>query len=222
MRLLVVNPNTSETVTGVVARAAPRFASPGTEFTFVTGSFGARVVVTRSEEAVAAHGTVDLIGRNAAGHDAIVLAISFDSGLRAARELTGLPVLGMTEAALLSATTLGRRIGLVILAGRSRPLYEDLVESYGLGRLVCGIRSLDNDSLYGDSTATGGGAELAAAARDLVRSERADVVVLVGAVLAGRSVEVERAAGVPVLDGIRAAVPLAEALVRMRQGASAD
>jgi allantoin racemase len=213
MRLLIINPNTSTIVTGVVAAAAPRFASPGTEFVFATGRFGGSVVATRSENAIAAHATVDLVARHAAGCDGIVLAISFDTGLAAARELSGLPVLGFTEAAMLAASTMGSRVGLIVLASRTKPLYEELAGNYGCRRL-CGIESLDDEAFY--SGGDRGGPQLLESARRLVERDGAEVVVLAGAVLGGRSAEIESQIPVPVIDGLRCAVPMIEALVRIK------
>lgn len=100
MRLLIVNANTSQRVTDIVADVAKGLCSPGTELRFATGTFGASVIASRTENAVAAHSTVDLVARHAGGCDGVLIAVSYDSGLRAARELLGVPVVGITEAAL--------------------------------------------------------------------------------------------------------------------------
>jgi len=218
MRILVANPNTSETVTALVERAVRRVGSPRTEYLFATGSFGAKVVASRSENAIAGHSTVDLVTRHAKGCDGIILAISFDTGLHAARELSGLPTLGITEAALLAASTLGARVGLVVLASRTKALYRDLVGSYGLGARLCGMRALDCEGFYDDHGGGFGADQLAAAARDLVDADGAEVVVLAGAVLGSRSLDIEARVPVPVLDGLRCATPMIEAMVRIRAG----
>jgi allantoin racemase len=215
MRILVVNPNTSATVTALVTKAAKRAAAPGTEFKLAGGAFGPRVGESWSENAIAAHSTVDLVARHALGCDGIVVAISFDSGVRAARELSGLPTLGLTEASLIAASTMGARIGLVMLRSRARTLYQELIESYGASRKVCGVRALDTDVFYSDIDQRTGDAELIAAARDLVAVDGAEVVVLLGSVLGCRSLQIEQDAPVPVVDGMRCAIPMIEAMVRI-------
>jgi allantoin racemase len=127
MRLLVVNANTSEIVTEKVAAQARASASPGTEIVAVTGVIG-----TRAEHAIGEHSTVALVAEHATGCDAVVIAVSYDTGLRAARELLSVPVVGMTEAGLLTACMLGGRIGIVTFGQRVRPLYDELVAGYGL------------------------------------------------------------------------------------------
>src|SRR4051812_47582906 len=132
MRLLVVNANTSESVTEAVAAEARRVAAPGTEILPVTGAFGARVITTRAENAVAEHALLDALARHQGAFDAVLIAVSYDTGLRAARELMPVPVVGMTEAALFAAAMLGGRFGLVTFGKGTLPLYRDTVELHGL------------------------------------------------------------------------------------------
>src|SRR5512137_1045322 len=98
MRILVVNANTSAIVTEKVAVEARASASPGTEIVAVTGTFGARVIGSRSEHAIGEHSTIALVACHGADCDAVVIAVSYDTGLRGARELLPIPVVGMTEA----------------------------------------------------------------------------------------------------------------------------
>jgi len=212
MRLLIVNSNTSQRVTDVVAAAARRFAAPGTELDFATGTFGAGVIASRTENAIAAHATVDLVARHAHSCDGVLIAVSYDSGLRAARELLGVPVMGITEASLLAALTLGTRIGLVVWGRGAVSVYLETIDSYGLGSRICGTRRLDMPFTGEDAALDDA---LLGAARDLVSRDDAEVIVLVGAVLAGRSLGIECRLDVPVLDGVRCAMPMLEAMVRI-------
>ncbi len=137
MRILVVNSNTSDVVTEKVAREARASASTGTDIVAVTGTFGGRVIGTRSEHAIAEHSTIALMARHSEGSDAAAIAVSYDTGLRGARELLSIPVVGMTEAALLTACMLGGRIGVVTFGRRVLPLYQELVarlRTYGAHR----------------------------------------------------------------------------------------
>lgn len=100
MRLLLLNPNTSPFITEQVASQARRCARGGTEIVAATGGFGARVITTRTEQAIAEHATLDALAHHADGCDAVVLAVSYDTALLAAREMLAIPVVGITEAAL--------------------------------------------------------------------------------------------------------------------------
>jgi allantoin racemase len=212
MRLLLINANTSDIVTEKVAAQARLSASPGTEVVAVTGSFGARVIGTRAEHAIGEHSAVALAARHAPGCDAVVIAVSYDTGLRAVRELLDVPVVGMTEAGLLTACMLGGRIGVVTFGRRVRPLYEELATAYGLAARIAGWRTLESAAAYQRGAHDALDAELVAAARDLVERDGAETVLLSGAVMAGVPARLQAQVPVPLIDGIACAVRQAELL----------
>ena len=121
----------------------------------------------------------------------------------------------MTEAALLSACMLGGPTGLISFGKRVWPIYGELIEGYGLSGRIAGTRISENTTAYkpGDTRALDD--ELVAMAKDLVDNDRAESIVVLGAVMAGAARRIEDRVPVPVLDGMRAAIPLAEALVRI-------
>jgi allantoin racemase len=215
MRLLVVNANTSESVTAAVAAEARRIASPGTEIVAATAAFGARVITSRAENAFAEHALLDILAAHRAGADAVLIAVSYDTGLRAARELMPMPVVGMTEAALFTASMLGGRFGLVTVGRRTLPLYRDTVAMHGLSTRLAGIRAIEGSAL--DIFADRAGAERAVAAEALrlVREDGADAVILAGAAMAGMVQALAQEVPAPLLDGIACGVAMAETLVRL-------
>jgi len=216
MRLLVVNPNTSDSVTQRVAAQAGRVARPGTEIIAVTGSFGARVITTRSEQAVAEHATLDALAQHADGCDAVVLAVSFDTALRAAREMLPIPVVGITEAALLTACMLGTRIGVVVFGRRMLPMYQEVAQLHGLGARIGGWRALTDTSPYNLGADQNAVEEsIIGAVADLVDLDQCEAVVLAGAVMAGVPERLQARVTVPLLDGVACAVAQAELLVRL-------
>lgn len=215
MRLLVVNANTSELVTAKVAARARASASPGTEIVPVTGTWGARVIGTRAENAIGGHAALELMARHGAGCDAVVIAVSYDTALQAARELLPVPVVGMTEAGLLTACMLGGRIGVVVFGLRVLPLYQELVASYGLGSRVAGWRVLESTAAYTNATHDELDREIAASAADLVERDGAEVILLTGAVMSGVPARIQAGVPVPVVDCIDCAVRQAELLVRL-------
>lgn len=212
MRLLLVNANTSQFVTDKVAAAARSAVRPGTEIVPVTGRFGARVIATRTELAIAEHATVDLLAQHAPGCDAVVIAVSYDSALRAAREMLHIPVVGITEAALLTACMLGSRIGVVVFGSRVLPVYQELIASYALGGRVAGWRVVDSPAPYAAGDQTEADALTVAAARSLVEQDYCEVVVLTGAVMAGVPPRLQPQVDVPLLDGVNCGVRQAELL----------
>lgn len=215
MRLLLLNANTSEFVTRRVAGQARCSARPDTVVVPATCSFGARIIATRSELAIAQHAVLDALAHHSGACDAVVLAVSYDTALYAAREMLAVPVVGITEAALLTACMLGTRTGVVVFGGRVLPLYQELATLYGQHARIAAWRAIDSDAPYGDGDQGAVDALVVAAARDLAEREGCEVVVLAGAVMAGVPQRLQAQVAVPLLEGISCAVAQAEMLVRL-------
>ncbi len=215
MRLLILNPNTSEFVTHRVAMQARQSVRADTEICTATGTFGARVISTRTELAIAQHATMQALAEHAGGCDAVVLAVSYDTALYAAREMLSIPVVGITEAAWLSACLVGTRTGVVMFGKRVLPIYQELAVLYGLDRRIAGWRALESTAPYGDGDQTDVDQLVIAAALDLIEQDGCDVVVLAGAVMAGVPHRLQYRVPVPLLEGVSCAVAQAEMLVRL-------
>ena len=216
MKLLIANANTSTRVTEIVGEAAREVALPGTQLKLATAEFGARIIASRTEIAIAQHAILDTIARHGEDCDGILVAASYDCGVRAARELTGKPVMGLTEASLLAAMTVGSRIGLIIWGKGAPALHHEVIDSYGFAENVCGTHRVDLPALATGEDAVRLDAATVDISRILVDRHDAEVILLLGAMFSGRSLRVEQDVGVPVLDGVRCAIPLLEAMVRIR------
>jgi len=215
MRLVVVNANTSQVVTDKVLAQARASAVPGTHVVAVTGTFGAQVIGTRAEHAIGEHSTLALVAEHAPGCDAVLIAVSYDTGLRAARELLPVPVVGMTEAGLLTACMLGGRIGVVTFGRRVLPLYRELVAGYGLAGRIAGWRVLESTAAYQSGTHDALDDEIVAAALQLVDADGAETVLLAGAVMAGVPVRLQHRVPVPLIDGVACGVRQAQLLAAL-------
>ena len=143
MRLLLANPNTSQSVTDRIAAVARAYASPGTAIQAVTAVAGVPYIATRAEAVIGARAVLELFAEHAAGADAAVVAAFGDPGLGAARELLPIPVVGMAEAAMLTACMLGRRFAIITFAPALGLWYRETVDQYGLSARCSGIHWLD-------------------------------------------------------------------------------
>jgi allantoin racemase len=214
MRILLVNPNTTQAVTESCAREARAVAAPGTEIVPLTGEFGARIISSRAENAIAAHGLLTMLAKHHTGADAVLLAVSYDTALMAAREMLSIPVVGMTEAALLTAHLVGTRFGLVTFGTPS--VYRELVAERGLSARFAGLRSIDTaaSAVYANPQSVE--QRVIEAATALAKEDGAECIVLSGAAMAGFATRIKASVPVPVLDGIACGVPLCEMLVRLQ------
>lgn len=218
MKILLVNSNTSPSHTEIVSATARAAVAPGTEISALTAPYGARYIDSRTEMTIAAHATLQVLASNADGFDAAVIAAFVDPGLGAARELLPFPVVGIAEAAILTACMLGTRFAIVTVGSRAVPLFYELVDAYGLGGRLAGVRHTDGEDLDPVTNPNGTAAALAKISHDAVSVDHADVVLLGGAPLAKLRAMVAAEIEVPVLDGITCGVRQAELLVNLGVG----
>ena len=216
MRILVLNPNTSEGITARLMAAATPVASPGTELVPLTASRGVPYIATRAEAQVGGAIALEMLAERHTEFDAAIIAAFGDPGLMGARELFDLPVVGMAEAAMLSACMLGRRFSIVTFARALGPWYEECVDMHGLRGRLAGIRMLDGSFASVSDVQEEKEAVLVELANRAVVEDEADVVILAGAPLAGLAARVRDRIPVPVVDQMAAAVKQAEALVALQ------
>lgn len=215
MKLLIVNSNMTQFVTDTVAAHAGRVAAQDTEIKAVTGTFGAPVIGCRTEDAIGAHSTLDLVSRHAKDCDAVLVAVSFDSGVRAAREMLPIPVVGMTEAALVTASMLGGKFAVLTFGKRANPLYEELIQAYGLSDRSVGVSSIEVPPGFDVKDIDSTQDMLIEEIKRLVNEEGAESVYLAGAVFAGMGERMQSQVPVPLIDGISCGVKQAELLASL-------
>ncbi|MGB0554267.1 MAG: aspartate/glutamate racemase family protein [Alphaproteobacteria bacterium] len=216
MKILLVNPNITDAVTDVMALEARRSASPGVEIHAATAAFGAQYIETRVEAAVASHALLDVLAERAHGYDAVIVSAFGDPGLAAAKEMLDIPVVGLSEASLHTAYTLGRRIVVVCLTPRLRDWYDESAEAAGLADRLVGLRVVQSPVRDISTVVLDLKEPLRKECLKAVAEDRADVVILGGGPTAGLAHEIRDEIPVPLLDGVTCAVQLAEALVRIR------
>ncbi len=216
MKILVANPNTSTGVTHRLLAAGKLVASPGTELLPMTAPHGVPYIATRAEAAIGAAAALAMLAERRGGIDAAIIAAFGDPGLGGARELFDFPVVGMAEAAMLVACTLGRTFAIVSFAKALEPWFAEIVAWHGLSARCAAIRTLDEAFRSIDDVQDEKQQVLVDLANNTVRNDAADVVILAGAPLAGMADKVKDRIPVPVVDGIQAAVTMAEGLVRLK------
>lgn len=204
MRLLLINPNTSEFVTERAVSAARAVSTSDIDVEGVTGTFGAPIINSETDMVVGAHSTVHLAAKHAIGFDAVGLAVSFDTGLAALREMLSIPVAGMAESSIRVAREHGERIALVSFGQRTRAIYERLALQYLQRKHFGGVRCMDaltddelNDPVFLRD-------KIAMEVEQTVREFNCDAIVLLATAFAGLSAGVSHE--VPVIDGVGAMI----------------
>ena len=208
MHLNIVNPNTSAAMTRIIAAAAAKVARPGTTIRAVESAFGPASIEGFYDDAFAVPGLLARVAEGeAACVDGHIIACFDDTGLDAARALANAPVVGVGEAAFHMASLLCHRFAVVTTLSRSIPVIEHNLGRYGLDRRCARVRAADVPVLALDNPTSN--------ARARIGEDGADAIVLGCAGMADLAASLSREFGVPVVDGVAAAVALAEGLAAL-------
>lgn len=216
MKILVANPNTSAGVTDRLVASGRLVASPGTELLPMTAPRGVPYIATRAEAAIGGAVMLEMLAERRGTFDAAICAAFGDPGLGGARELFDFPVVGMAEAAMLAACMLGRSFGIVSFSRSLEPWFAEIVAWHGLSGRCAAIATLDEAFKSIDDVQEEKEQVLVDLANRTVADRGADVVILAGAPLAGLANKIADRVPVPLVDGIQAAVMMAEGLVRLK------
>ncbi|HZC97301.1 MAG TPA: aspartate/glutamate racemase family protein [Bradyrhizobium sp.] len=216
MKILLLNPNTTSAVTDLLYAAGLKVASPGTELIVATAGRGVPYIATRAEAQIGGAIALEMLAAADSSVDAAVIAAFGDPGLFGARELFDIPVVGLAEAAMLTACMLGRKFAIVTFARALAPWYQECVTMHGLDARCAGIRTLDGTFGLVSDVQVEKEDMLVTLANRAVERDDADVVILSGAPLAGLTDKVRDRIPVPVIDPTAAAVRQAETLVALK------
>ncbi|HEU0230314.1 MAG TPA: aspartate/glutamate racemase family protein [Burkholderiaceae bacterium] len=219
-KILLINPNISESVSDLIAAEARRTASASTHIDVVTAPLGVAYIETRLEALLGAYAAADLAATQAPNYDALVIAAFGDPGLWGIRELVDIPVVGLTEAALMSACMLGNRYSIIAISHRITAWYRECVQANGLLDRLASIRCLRQPLEDIGSVQSDHEGRLRDLCDQAVREDGADVLILAGAPLAGLARTIRGDIPVPVVDGVSSAVRHAETLIALAPGES--
>lgn len=224
MHIRLINPNTTASMTEKIGVAAARVAAAGTQISAVNPADGPVSIESHFDEAVSALGVIEEIRRGESGADgridAYIIACFGDPGLLPARELTRAPVIGIAEAAFHFATLISTRFSVVTTLGRTCIIAEHLLHSYGFHQHCRRVRAAEIPVLDLEDDGAG------ALGRIVDECRRAKVEDGIGAIVLGcggmadLTEEIGRAVGLPIVEGVTAAVKLAEGLASLGLGTS--
>lgn len=221
--LLVINPNTSASVTALLQHHLQRDVGKGVQVSAVTARFGAPYISSEASYAVAQHTVLDAWAfARAQGQqpDAVLIGCFGDPGLFALREGAGVPVSGLAEAAFQAAARHGR-FAVVTGGERWKPMLERLALGLGFAPALAGIHTVAPTGAQLAEDPAGARALLAEACREAAERFGAQAVILGGAGLAGMAEDIAPGVPVPLVDSVQAGAHWALAAVRSTRAAAA-
>lgn len=213
MKINLINPNTCQGMTDKIAISAQTVALPGTEIIASSPVNGPESIECAFDETLAAAALLDVIRTGEEqGVDAHIIACFGDPALDAAREIATKPVIGIAGAAFQLASLVSYRFGVVTTMTRTLPASEHLLQRYGYHHLCSGVRATDIPVLELESLSMDTYQLLAEECRKAIKEDGAEAIVLGCAGMSDLANELSEELNVPVIDGVAAAVKLAESL----------
>ncbi|WP_390902529.1 MULTISPECIES: allantoin racemase [Winslowiella] len=212
----VINPNTSLAMTETIAVAARAVAAANTEIVAVSPSHGLPSIEGHFDEAIATVGVLEQIklGREqgVSGH---VIACFGDPGLLAARELACGPVVGIAEAAMHMATLVATRFSIVTTLPRTLVIARHLLRQYGFEHHCAALHAIDLPVLALEDGSGIAQEKVRARCIQAKREDGSGAIVLGCGGMATLAQELTHELGLPVIDGVGAAVKMVESLVAL-------
>ncbi len=216
MRIKIINPNTTESMTRTIVAAATAAAAPGTTIVGATSPTGPVSIEGHYDEAMSVVGLLQEIrSGEAEGCDGYVIACFGDPGLLAAREAARGPVLGIAEAAMHAASFVSTGFSVVTTLGRTRIIAEHLVHAYGMTHHCRRVRATELAVLELEDPASDARRKITEECRRALDEDGSGAIVLGCGGMADLAADLTKVLGVPVIDGVGVAVKFIEALASL-------
>lgn len=215
MKIAVINPNSTRSMTDKIVAAARSVVSAGVEIEGRTATGAPASIEGHHDEVMCApHLLREVREAEAGGAAAIVVACFDDPAIGACREVATGPVIGICEAAVKTASLLGTSFSVITTLPRSAPVIEDLIHRYGLSHQCRRVRAAAIPVLALEEEGNDARAQIEAEIARAVAEDRCEAIVLGCAGMADLAQELSAAHGLPVIDGVAAATAMAEGLAR--------
>ncbi|WP_223193125.1 MULTISPECIES: aspartate/glutamate racemase family protein [Psychrobacter] len=214
MNILVINPNSTISMTEKIVESARKKKSAGTNIIGASGVNAPASIQGHHDEAMSVPGLLARLKQaEAEDIDGVVVACFDDPGLGACREVFSGPVLGICEAAVKAASMISTSFSVVTTLPRSVPVIEELIHGYGLSHRCRRVRSAAIPVLALEDPSSGAREKVRDEILRAVHEDHCEAVVLGCAGMADLTDWLTAETGVPVIDGVTVATRMVEALV---------
>jgi allantoin racemase len=212
MKILVINPNTTTSMTDKIAKAACAVARPDTEIVAASSQDGPASIQGFLDVATCVPGLLNEVVQHKEV-DAIVIACFDDTGLDAVRSLVSVPVLGIGEAAYHAASMIANKFSVITTLSRSVPGLENNLLRYGLAQKCACVRATEIPVLKLEEGDPATLDKIRLEIHASINEDKAEAIVLGCAGMADLMAQLSEEFGLPVIEGVSAGVTFAEALV---------
>jgi len=215
MRLKVINPNTTLEMTKNIGIVADKYTAEDTEIVAVSPERGPISIESYYDDYLAIPGLLEEIRKDEDEFDAFVNACWGDPGIKACREITDKPVVGIAEGSMYVANMLGAKFSVATVLPRAKDLIEETVRTTGLESKCASVRCTDLTVVETEEARDAACEALLEASKLAVEEDGAEAICLGCAGMGGLDEDLEKELPVPVIDSVGAGAVLAESLVQL-------
>lgn len=221
MRIVIVNPTTTQAFAQKNLEAGRRVVATGTEVLSYTVRSGPQSIESHYDEALSVIGILEAVRKGEAeGVDGYVIACFGDPGVFAAREVAKGPVIGIAEAAFHVASIISTRFSVVTTLARTKIICEHLLQIHGFEHQCRRVRASGLEVLALEDGGPAACTDIIEECRRAVREDDIGAIVLGCAGMADLADHIQQVIGVPVVEGVAAATKLVEVVAALGLGTS--
>ncbi|PVB60625.1 aspartate/glutamate racemase family protein [Labrenzia sp. 011] len=213
--ILVINPNTTASMTEKIRQAARAAAGPDIQITAVNPEAGPAAIQGPEDGWAALPGLYRLVDDWLAGPrnvDAIIIACFDDTGLWELKQRCPVPVLGIGEAAYHMASLSAVRFSVVTTLSVSIPVLEGNLRQIGLMARCAKVRASEVPVLALEENGIAGRSRIEAEITAALAEDNIGAIALGCAGMTDLAEDLCDKFKIPIIDGVAAAVKLIEAL----------
>ena len=214
MKLAIINPNSTKSMTEKCLLVAEKFKNSDTEIWASNPENSPKSIEGHYDEVQSLMGIMEELKKAEKwGADAYVIACFDDPGLEAARELVAGPVIGICEAAMHMTSIVSSSFSVVTTLNRSVPIIEDLVHKYGMNRFCRKVRAANIPVLALEDSSCDAMEKIEEEILKSVEEDNCEAIILGCAGMADLTMKLSKKCKIPVVDGVLCAIKMAESLV---------
>ena len=217
MKILIINPNTTASMTELIGEEARLAASEQTEIVAINPLNGPPAIQGAADGDAALPHLIELFDRQVATgeYDAVIIACFDDTGLWQLKERSGLPVIGIGEAGFHAAMLLGKRFSVVTTLPVSVPVIEENIADQGISARCAKVRATEIPVLELEANRGASFLRISQEIGAALTEDRCDSIVLGCAGMTDIAEELQKKFKIPIIDGVKAAVGLCEMLYKV-------
>ena len=216
MKIILINPNTTESMTTRMYEAVSPLLGTDVDLTALTAIYGAPSIEGYYDEVFAVPPMVEMLTPIADEIDGVVVGCFDDTGVDALRTILDVPVIGICQAAMQTAAVLATRFSIITTLRRSVPALEHLVIKYGFERMCVKVRAADIPVLDLEANESTSVKLITNEIELALKEDDAEAIVLGCAGMIDFSRTLTRQYGVPVIEGVGSAIKLIEGLAALQ------